>query len=131
MNAPILWDDFRVGASLGEITQIYDGSLSMGWQRIFGEADSGDPAQGAGIAVAMMMRAYLRVVTPRPPGNVHARQRFTLFSLPQLGETVRSVVRCVSKEMRRERRYVELDVRGTGNDGRDVYAGTVTIVWAA
>ena len=131
MSAPIVWDDFEPGASLGEITQSFEPSLSKAWRDIFGTADAGGPAEGAGIAVAMMMRGYLGVVTPRPPGNVHARQRFTLHAQPRQGEAIRTVVTCRSKELKRERRYVELDVAGTGEGGRPIYAGTLTLIWAA
>ena len=131
MTQPILWNDFRPGASLGEITQPFDDSLSSAWRGIFGSADAGTPAEGAGIAVAMMMRGYLNVVTPRPPGNVHARQRFTLEAAPRPGEAIRTVVTCLSKELKRERRYVDLDVRGTGEGGRSIYTGILTLIWAA
>ena len=49
-----------------------------------------------------MMRAYLNVVTPRPPGNIHARQVLAVQALPQAGELVRSSIRCLGKEMRRD-----------------------------
>lgn len=131
MKPPILWEDFQPGALLGEITQAFEPSLATAWRDIFGHDSAGGPAEGAGIAVAMMMRGYLGVVTPRPPGNVQARQRFTLNAVPQQGEAIRTVVTCVSKEIKRERRYLDLEVRGTGAAGRAVYTGTLTIIWAA
>lgn len=131
MTKAIVWEDFRPGAALGEITQVVDTALSHAWQGIFGPEDAGTPAEGAGIAVALMMRGYLGVVTPRPPGNVHARQRFTLQALPAVDEAVRTTVTCVGKEMKRERRYVDLEVRGTGDGGRAIYHGVLTLIWAA
>ena len=131
MSEPILWQHFEPGAAMGEITQVFDASLSLAWEGIFGAGDSGRPAEAASIAVAMMMRGYLGVVTPRPAGNVHARQRFTLQALPKQGEAIRTVVTCVGKEIKRERRYVDLDVRGTGNDGRAIYHGVLSLIWAA
>jgi hypothetical protein len=130
MSQPILWNDFQPGACLGEMTQVFDVALSRAWAGIFGEG-SGTPAESASIAVAIMMRSYLGVVTPRPPGNVHARQRFTLEGAPAQGEAIRTVVTCVTKEIKRERRYVELDVRGSGAGGRAIYSGVLTIIWAA
>jgi hypothetical protein len=131
MSAVILWDDFQPGATLGEITQVYDASLSSAWQGIFGKEGAGKPAEGAGIAVAMMMRGYLGVVTPRPPGNVHTRQRFTLEAMPSHGDPIRTVVTCLGKERKRDRRYVEFDVRGTGIGGRAIYNAVLTLIWAA
>lgn len=131
MSKPILWEDFEPGATLGEASQVFDETLSRAWSGIFGDAPTAHAAQGAGIAVALMMRAYLAVVTPRPPGNVHARQRFTLEALPMPGETIHAVVRCLSKELRRDRRYVELEVLGTGEGARGIYQGILTLIWAA
>jgi len=79
----------------------------------------------------MMMRGYLGVVTPRPPGNVQARQRFTLDAPPQPGEVIHTVVTCLSKEIKRERRYLDLEVRGTGTGGRSIYRGILSLIWAA
>lgn len=131
MNRPILWEDFQPGSGLGEITEVFEPSLTRAWEGIFGEGESGTPAEGAGIAVAMMMRGYLGVVTPRPPGNVHARQRFSLEALPMPGEAIRTAVTCVAKEIRRDRRYVDLDVCGTGSGSRAIYRGVLTLIWAA
>ena len=131
MKPPILWDDFQPGAPLGELTETFEPALAAAWRGIFGHDHAGGPAEGAGIAVAMMMRGYLGVVTPRPPGNVQARQRFTLDAVPQPGEAIRTVVTCLSKEIKRERRYLDLEVRGTGAGGRAVYSGILSLLWAA
>lgn len=134
MNAPaspILFEHFVPGTVMGEIVQCYEPQMAQAWQAIFGTEDAGGPAQAASIAVAMMMRGYLGVVTPRPPGNVHARQRFTLEAMPREGESIRTVVTCLSKELRRERRYLELEVNGTGEGGRPIYAGILNLIWAA
>ena len=134
MTRAIAYADFQPGAVMGEHVESYDLRHAQGWQRIFGaaEADGANgPAEAASIAVVLMMRAYLAVVTPRPPGNVHARQKFTLQTPPRPGEAVRTVVSCVSKELRRDRRYVDLQVRGTGDGGRALYTGRLSLVWAA
>lgn len=131
MKAPILFEDFQPGAPMGEIVQSFEPKLARCWQSIFGAEDAGGLAEGASIAVAMMMRGYLGVVTPRPQGNVHARQRFTLHTSPRQGEAIRTQVTCLSKEIKRERRYVELEVRGTGEHGRPIYAGVLNLIWAA
>ena len=90
-----------------------------------------DGAEAASVAMVLSMRAFLGVVSPRPPGNVHAREQFSLFSLPTPGEPVRSVVSCVAKEIKRERFYVDLDVAGTGDGGRALYSGRMSLIWAA
>jgi hypothetical protein len=78
-----------------------------------------------------MMRAYLDVVVPRPPGNVHAKQKLRMRGVPLQGESMRVTVVCAGKEMRRERRYVELQVSGAGEGGRKLFDGLITLIWAA
>ena len=131
---PILFDDFVPGAVLGEIELPFEHALAQGWQGIFGstpEAGAGGPAEGASMAVVMMMRAYLGVVTPRPPGNMHARQRLHLSGTPRVGERIRTVMSCEAKEIRRERRYVDLLAVGTGEGERPLFEGRLTLIWAA
>lgn len=132
MSAPILFDDFMPGTRMGETQLVYQSGLADQWEQIFG-APSGDAdriAEGASIATVMMMRAYMAVVTPRPPGNVHARQQIVLDGVPRLNETVRTQVSCAAKEIRRDRRYVELQVNATGDGGRAIYRGRMTLIWA-
>lgn len=134
MSDIVTYDTFEPGKTMGEAVLLLDDSHARSWQKIFGDtASSGanDAAEAAGLLVAMMMRAYLAVVTPRPPGNVHARQRFSLHALPRRGEAVRTVIRCDGKEIKRERRYVELLAQGTGDDGRVLYEGRLSLIWAA
>ncbi len=127
----ITYDTFSPGTLLGEWEETLDSSLPLSWIQLFGTAPVDAPAQQAGLAVILMIRAYLNVVTPRPPGNVHAKQVFTLERLPKPGDTVCSHIRCLSKEIRRERRYVELGAIGTGDDGHTIYTGRMSLIWAA
>jgi hypothetical protein len=134
MNTVITFEDFNPGAVMGESVEVFDEMLAQRWQKIFGDhsADGANvAAEGASLAVVMMMRAYLNVVAPRPPGNVHARQRFSLESTPRQGEAIRTVIACIEKEFKRERRYVELQAWGTGEGGRSIFSGRMTLIWAA
>ncbi len=129
----ITYTDFQPGDVLGEAVTTFDGSMTHAWRRIFGKPAGGSDTEGAeraSLAIVLMMRAYCSVVTPRPPGNVHARQRFHLHGVPLPGESIRTVVSCSGKEIKRERRYVELRTEGSGNDGRPLFTGDMTIVWA-
>ena len=126
---PLLFDDFVVGAEIGTHVASYDDETTAVWRAIFGTQQP-EGAESAGIAVALMMRSYL-AVTPRPPGNVHVRQRLRFKSLARPGETVRSVVSCVGKEIKRERGHVDIAVRAVGEQERPLYEGRLTLVWAA
>jgi len=131
---PVLYEDFMPGALMGEQVEVYDAEQAKRWQSIFGvEPDDGanGAAEGASMAVINMMRGYLNVVTPRPPGNVHARQRFQMHDIPKPGESIRIVVRCTDKALRRERKYVELTVQGSGAHSRPLFDAVLTLIWAA
>lgn len=133
-TAPILFEDFEPGALMGERVEVYDARQARRWQAIFGdgpEDGAGGAAEGVSMAVVNMMRAYLNVVTPRPPGNVHARQQLRVHKVPRCGEAIRVTVYCASKEMRRERRYVDLRVQGVGDGGRVLFNGLIGLIWAA
>lgn len=132
MSAPILFDDFKPGTIMGETRLVYQPELASRWEQIFGvpSDDSERAGEGASIATVMMMRAYMSVVTPRPPGNMHGRQNIVLDGVPRLNETVRTEVSCAAKEIRRDRRYVELQVDATGDGGRSIYRGRMTLIWA-
>lgn len=130
----ILFDHFSPGDVLGECTQCYDPAQIQRWQSLFGHTESdgaGGFAEQAGIATVMMMRAYLQIVAPRPPGNIHAGQKMHMQSQPHPGETVTLVVRCLDKTLRRERRFIELGVTCLGADGRSIFTGQLTLIWAA
>ncbi len=132
--APILFDDFKPGTLVGERVEVYDDQQARRWQAIFGDRPgdgANGAAEGASMAVVNMMRAYLSVVTPRPPGNVHARQQLRMQGVPHCGESIRVTVYCAHKEMRRERRYVDLQVQGTGEGGRVLFDGVIGLIWAA
>lgn len=132
--APILYEDFVPGALIGERVEVYDAEQARRWQSIFGEeaeAGANGAAEGASMVVIGMMRGYLNVVTPRPPGNVHARQVFRMHGIPQPGESIRIVVRCADKALRRERKYVELTVKGSGANSRALFDAVLTLIWAA
>lgn len=128
---PIVFDDFVPGAPMGERVEVYDAEQARRWQSIFGQAEGSSAAEGASMAVISMMRGYLNLVTPRPPGNVHARQRLQMHGIPRAGESIRIAVRCTGKELRRERKYVELAVQGSGAQGRALFAAQLSLIWAA
>jgi len=120
------------GALLGSCELAYDDELVQGWERLFGaNAGPRGAAQAAGAATILMMRAYLSVVTPRPPGNIHARQGIEFAALPQPGDRLTVSVECRGKEIRRGRRYVELAVQSVDQRGGPVFRGLLTLIWAA
>lgn len=127
----LTYDSFQPGSFLGEWESRIDASLLSGWQEIFGNDDADAPARIAGIVVIGMMRSYLEVVQPRPPGNIHTRQKLSLKRLPQAGETIRSGVWCQDKHQKRGRNYLYLEVSGKDSDDQLIYTGQMSLIWAA
>jgi acyl dehydratase len=52
-------------------------------------------------------------------------------TLPEIGETITTQVVCVRKEIRRERRYVDLQVHACGRAARPLFTGEMRLIWAA
>jgi len=129
----ILFDDFEPKALLGQCKLAYDETISRQWRHIFGNSQSatGQQAEAASAAVILMMRAFLTVVSPRPPGNIHARQSLSFAALPKVGDDLLITLECQGKEIKRNRRYVELIARGYGPDGSNLFQGLLTLIWAA
>lgn len=132
-RAPWRFDEFVPGATLGSRTQTLDEPLLRALRAVYGPGEGGPMRrpEAAALAMVLMMRAYMAVVAPRPPGNIHARQRLRIQALPTTGESLSVVLRCHAKELRRGRRYVDFEAVGTGAGGRALFTGLLTLVWAA
>lgn len=133
MSSPILFHDFQPVQALGEHQEVFDQALAASWRSLFGWAPGRSPHPGElpSLALALAMRAYLSVVSPRPPGNVHVRQQFQMLAMPEVNETIVTSVTCVHKEYRRERCYVDIQVEGRGRDARPLFVGEMSLIWAA
>src|SRR5690606_41824457 len=81
MTDVLTYDSFTPGTELGHWEESVDAGLIATWESLFGDNEQDRPARQTGLCVALMMRAFLKVVAPRPPGNIHARQIMTLESL--------------------------------------------------
>lgn len=128
--SPILYADLVPNTVMGEHCDVYDAAMSDRWRSIFSGQPSG-AAEQASIALVLAMRALLSVVAPRPPGNVHARQQMTVHALPTHGQMVRSEVRCLQKEIKRNRRYIDFAVKGLAEQGQVLYEAQMSLIWAA
>lgn len=130
-DAPLLFDGFRPGAVMGVASERVDAVLLDHWTRLY---PWDPPVAGEvpeGFCTVLLMRAYLRILALRPPGNLHARQRVALIAPPRIGEEVATEIRCSGKQLRKARRYVDLATRSTGEDGRALFDGAMTLIWAA
>jgi acyl dehydratase len=56
----------------------------------------------------IVIDAVLTLNSPRPPGAVHGGQTFDLERMPRVGETLRTDVWCLDKEIRKHRKWVRM-----------------------
>ena len=125
----ITYDDFVPGAVMGSSTTPLDTAKLQAWCNLFPEDELGG-VMPHGMVAAIAMRAYAEVVQPRPPGNIHAVQRFDVQRLPRAGETLTTTITCLGKEIRRDRRRVTLQMDCTSTQG-PAFRGLMTVLWAA
>lgn len=129
-----LFDDFAPGLELGTWIERVEPAMLQQLRAVYGSKIDDAPLtipESAALTMVMMMRAYLSVVAPRPDGNIHARQRFRLEAVTSLGEEVQTRITCFNKEIKRERRYLDIGVVGTGSGSRPLFKGTISLIWAA
>jgi hypothetical protein len=127
--AVVTFETFQPGAAMGSIRERVDDEILGLCRDIYGP-DSSSDARRPELATICSMRAYLKVVSPRPPGNIHARERISIDDLPKPGEEIETSIICVSKEMKGERRRVVLSARTTGEGGRALFSAEMTMFWA-
>jgi hypothetical protein len=82
-----------------------------------------------GLAVALMMRAYMRLMPERPPGSVHASQKLRLGVPLAAGDRVTVELRCLEKERRTERGWVRFETEIRNQASALVLAGEHWVVW--
>lgn len=132
MDTPVLtYERFIPGQVLRSPAERADPAMLAQWRRLYPWDAFDAGALPVGMATALMMRAYMRTLTPRPPGNDHLRQQLRLLGAVAASEPIATEFECVGKEIRRERRYVELAVRGLTEADRPVFEGRMTMIWAA
>jgi len=122
-----VYESYEAGKIYGTDQFRITRELISGWLDIYG-VDSGADAMPPGLVVLIQQQAYKRIVAPRPPGHVQGRQRFQLYSLPPAGSVIHTDVSCISKEIRKERRWVEMGFHGRTQEGAAVYSGINTVL---
>ncbi len=124
-----LFDDFVPGKTIGSFTLKLEHDLLEEWLEIFPE-DRDGARMPPGMMAAVHIRAYAQVVHPRPPGNVHGKQVFRLAKLPEAGQDLCTTVSCERKELKGERRWVTFSLDTRGGDGKEMFSGLMTALWA-
>ncbi|HEY9569258.1 MAG TPA: hypothetical protein VIR38_14285 [Thalassobaculum sp.] len=126
------YDDFEVGAGYGSMVFDLQPALIEDWRRLFPQAPArnGETTIPPGYVSIIAMRAYMQIISARPPGNVHGEQSFEIERLPAIGATVVTDLACVAKEIKRERRWLTFATRTRDEDGSPLFTGVMKIAWA-
>lgn len=123
------YNDFQPGYEFGATHFRIAAERIRSWAEIYGGEDQ--PHVPPGLLIVEMMKAYLDLVHPRPPGNIHAAQRLHCIDMAVPADAVFTAsVCCHEKAQRKGRGWVTFDVTlRTGK--RDVLRGEIVTIWAA
>jgi acyl dehydratase len=121
------FDSFSAGELLGTHTETVDAALLEAWRALFPAAAQAEQ----GLLCALLMRAYMRILPERPPGNVHARQSYEFIRAAQLGARLTTRLNCRAAERKGERRWVHLESETSDANGALVCRGAMSMLWAA
>jgi hypothetical protein len=124
-----LFETFEPGKTIGSRSLTFGVELLEEWLALFPE-DRDGIRMPPGMMAAVYSRAYSSILQPRPPGNVHGQQLFTLCKLPQVGDTLVTDLRCEHKELKGERRWVRFASDTRTLDGALMFSGVMTTLWA-
>ena len=129
-NEPWTFEKFVVGTFIGSSLQRVDDEFIESWNSIYGTPDW-EASMPFGAAQLITMKAYTEVVQPRPPGNIHAKQKCRLSRVPVLGREMEVSVSCTAKYIRRNRKVIDFGVDICDAESGQLYAAsTLEICWA-
>ena len=131
LGETLRFDSFEPGRVYGSNTETLGDALLERWAALY---PWDRPAAGrapAGIATVLTMRAYMIVLQPRPPGNVHAGSTMRHPAPIVPGARVTTEIRCIDRQLKAGRRFVDIGSRSVDDAGHLVADGTMRLVWAA
>ena len=131
LGATLTFDTFEPGRLYGSNTETIGQALLDRWCALYPWDRPAPGTVPAGVATVLTMRAYMHALQPRPPGNVHAGSTMRVLAPLRLGGRITTEIRCAGKELRRERRFVDVGSRSVDETGAVVAEGTLRLIWAA
>lgn len=124
-----LFETFEPGQLIGRGTLRLGRDLVEQWLTLF-PADRDGDTMPPGMMAVIYSRAYSSIVLPRPPGNVHGQQVFTVKRMPMIGDELVTDLRCEGKELKGDRRWVRFGSDTRRADGELMFSGLMTTLWA-
>ena len=99
------YDHYEPGKVYGVKEFTVDDAVVAKWRTVYpGDNDPG--VMPAGMLAMIVVDAVLTHNAPRPPGGVHGGQTFDVNRMPRIGETLLTEVKCLDKEIKKNRKWV-------------------------
>ena len=131
LGETLIFDAFEPGRIYGAHTETVGAALLERWARLY-PWDRGSPESvPTAIATVLVMRAYMTVLQPRPPGNVHAGMAMRLIAPVPPGARVTTEITCIGKHEKSGRRFVEFVARSVTGESAPATEATLRLIWAA
>lgn len=128
MSAPVLFNyaHYQPGQYYGARDFAVDAARVAQWRSVYPNDDDAG-VMPAGMLAMIVIDAVLTLNSPRPPGGVHGGQSFDVQRMPRIGETLRTEVWCLDKEIKKERKWVRVrsETRHVGS-GELLFTGIMT-----
>ncbi|MGH6883699.1 MaoC family dehydratase [Hypericibacter sp.] len=124
----VTYERLMPGAKIGSLSLDIAAADIDDYRRITAGTDLELPLS-PGLAVALMMRAYMRLMPERPPGSIHASQKLRLGVPLAAGDRVTVALRCAEKERRKERGWVRFETEIRNQASALVLASEHWVVW--
>ncbi|MGB3488338.1 MAG: hypothetical protein WBA37_13180 [Xanthobacteraceae bacterium] len=124
-----VFETFEPGKLIGRRNMVLGRELVEQWLTLF-PADRDGDTMPPGIMAAVYIRAYSDILVPRPPGNVHGQQLFTVNRMPKIGDELVTELSCEGKELKGGRRWVRFGSETRRADGELMFSGLMTTLWA-
>lgn len=125
------FDRLQAGSVLGQCDFEFSEATFGEWWALFPDDAASRPTMPSAMVAMVLMRAFMSIMSDRPPGNIHAGQKFRIVSLPVLGDRLSTQLRCLSKDIRNSRRWVTFGSETSDAAGRPLFFGEMTTLWAA
>ena len=79
--------------------------------------------------LALLMRGYCRIVTPRPPGNIHASQTVRFLDKASIGDVLEVSLTCIDKTAKNDRKWLRFEA-AVNRGPTKVMEADMTFIWA-
>jgi hypothetical protein len=124
------YDHYEPGKVYGVKEFTVDDAVVAKWRTVYpGDNDPG--VMPAGMLAMIVVDAVLSHNAPRPPGGVHGGQTFDVNRMPRIGETLLTEVKCLDKEIKKNRKWVRaLTTTRSKDTGELLLTGIMTTLVA-